>query len=150
MQHLSGQLTAAGVPWRLIRKTWNTARPKLVSASGSGVAVNPYNGTTEYNYAVKHNPMAFFTDTQNKNIYPMTNFWTDLTNGNVGRYNWITPDQYNEMHSSLPSGFTYQWHRLDGQPGGHRRRRQLPVHRHSQDHGVAAYQDHRRDHHLDG
>ena len=51
--------------------------------------------------------MAFFTDTQNKNCYPLTNFWTDLANNNIGRYNWITPDQYNEMHSSLPSGYTY-------------------------------------------
>jgi hypothetical protein len=51
--------------------------------------------------------MAFFTDTQNKNCYPLTNFWADLTNNNIGRYNWITPDQYNEMHSSLPSGYTY-------------------------------------------
>ena len=51
--------------------------------------------------------MAFFTDTQNKNCYALTNFWTDLTNNNIGRYNWITPDQYNEWHSSLPGGYTY-------------------------------------------
>ena len=106
VQHLSGQLTAAGIPWRTYQEDIQYSSSELASASGSGVPVNPYNGTTDYNYAVKHNPMAFFTDTQNKNCYPLTNFWTDLTN-NIGRYNWITPDQYNEMHSSLPSGYTY-------------------------------------------
>ena len=106
-QHLSGQLTAAGIPWRSYQEDVEYSSSSTVSASGGSGWVNPYNGTTQYSYAVKHNPMAFFTDTQNKNCYPMTNLWTDLTNNNVGRYNWITPDQYNEMHSSLPSGYTY-------------------------------------------
>jgi hypothetical protein len=105
-QHLSAQLTAAGVAWRSYQEDLEYSSSSTVSASGTG-KVNPYNGTTQYSYAVKHNPMAFFTDTQNKYCYPMTNFWTDLTNNNIGRYNWITPDQYNEMHSSLPSGYTY-------------------------------------------
>ena len=26
----------------------------------------------------------------------------------MAKYNWITPDQYNEMHSPLSGGFTYQ------------------------------------------
>jgi hypothetical protein len=107
VQHLSGQLTTAGVPWRCYQEDVEYSSSSLVSASGSGKPVNPYNGTTDYNYAVKHNPMAFFTDTQNQNVYPLTNFWKDLTNNGIGRYNWITPDQYNEMHSSLPSGYTY-------------------------------------------
>jgi phosphatidylinositol-3-phosphatase len=105
--HLSGQLTTAGIAWRSYQEDLQYSSSELVSASGSTGSVNPYNGTTEYSYAVKHNPMAFYTDTQNKNVYPMTNFWSDLTNNNIGRYNWITPDQYNEMHSSLPSGYTY-------------------------------------------
>lgn len=107
VQHLSGQLTAAGIPWRTYQEDLEFCKSSLVSASGTNNVVNPYNGTTEYNYAVKHNPMAFFTDTQNKNVYPLTNFWSDLSNGNIGRYNWITPDQYNEMHSALPHGFHY-------------------------------------------
>jgi len=107
VQHLSAQLTAAGIPWRTYQEDVQYSSSEEVSASGSGVPVNPYNGTAEYNYGVKHNPMAFFTDTQNKNCYALTNFWTDLTNNNIGRYNWITPDQYNEWHSSLPGGYTY-------------------------------------------
>lgn len=106
-QHLSGQLTTAGVSWRDYQEDVQYSPSELVSASGSGVPVNPYNGTTEYDYAVKHNPMAFFTDTQNQNCQPLTNFWTDLADNRVGRYNWITPDQLNEMHSSLPAGFNY-------------------------------------------
>ena len=78
------------------------------SASGTNGPVNPYNGTTQFNYAVKHNPMAFFTDTATQNVYPLAQFFVDLNNNTVGRYNWITPDQYNEAHSALNGGFTYQ------------------------------------------
>ncbi len=77
------------------------------SASGTNGPVNPYNGTTQYNYAVKHNPMAFFADTALQNVYPLAQFFTDLNNNAVGQYNWITPDQYNDAHSSLNGGFTY-------------------------------------------
>jgi hypothetical protein len=104
--HLSGQLTAAGIVWKDYQEDVQYSSSAAVSASGTG-SVNIYNGTTEYSYAVKHNPMEFFTDTQDKNVYRLDQFFTDLSAGNVGRYNWITPDQYNEMHSSLPSGFTY-------------------------------------------
>ena len=107
VMHLSGELMAAGIPWRSYQEDVQYSASSIISASGSGVPVNPYNGSTLYSYAVKHNPMAFFTDTQYRNCYPLTNFWTDLTNNNIGRYNWITPDLYNEMHNSLSSGFTY-------------------------------------------
>jgi hypothetical protein len=78
------------------------------SASGTNGPVNPYNGSTQFNYAVKHNPMAFFADTALQNVYPLAQLFLDLNNGTVGRYNWITPDQYNDAHSSLNGGFTYQ------------------------------------------
>ena len=51
--------------------------------------------------------MAFYTDTQIQNVYTLTNFLTDLTNNAVGRYNWITPNQYNDLHSALTGGYTY-------------------------------------------
>jgi hypothetical protein len=107
VQHLCAQLTAARVPWKNYQEDVEYSSSEEQSASGSGVPVNPYNGTTDFNYAVKHNPMAFFADTQNRNCYPLTNFWTDLASSNIGRYNWISPDQYNEMHSTLPGGFIY-------------------------------------------
>jgi len=112
--HLSAQLTAAGIAWRCYQEDLEYSKSSLLSASGAGVAPNPYNGTTEYNYAVKHNPMAFFPDTQNQNCYTFKRFWTDLAENKVGRYNWITPDQYNEMHSSLPHGYIYHGTKFRG------------------------------------
>ena len=107
VMHVSGQLTAAGIPWKTYQEDVEYSSSEEKSASGSGKPVNPYNGTTQYNYGVKHNPMAFFPDTQNQNCYPMTNLWADLANNNVGRYNWITPDQYNEWHSAVSGTYTY-------------------------------------------
>ena len=84
---------------------------------------NPYNGSHQYNYAVKHNPPAFFPATnggtattpdtttsnpQAQNYAPLQQLATDLANNTVAQFNWITPDQFNEMHSSLTGGFTYQ------------------------------------------
>jgi hypothetical protein len=66
-----------------------------------------YYGTGQYNYAVKHNPVAFFPDTQLQNVYPLAQLFDDLNNNAVGRYNWITPNQYNDAHSTLNGGFTY-------------------------------------------
>jgi hypothetical protein len=105
--HLSGQLTTAGVQWRSYQEDVQYSSSPLVSASGSGVPVNPYNGTNLFAYAVKHNPMQFFPDTQKLHVFPLTNFWTDLTNNKIGRYNWLTPDLYNDMHNPMPGGFKY-------------------------------------------
>ena len=112
--HLTGQLNAAGIPWKNYQEDYQYSTSVLKSVSGTGgtsngltVAVNPYNGTTQYNYAVKHNPMAFFTDTATQNVEQMSQLQTDLTANTVGRYNWITPNQYNDMHSALTGGFTY-------------------------------------------
>jgi hypothetical protein len=106
--HLVGQLTAAGIPWKDYQEDVQLSASPTNSASGTNGPVNAYNGTTEYNYAVKHNPMAFFADSAVKNVYPLSQLFPDLSNNTVGRYNWITPDQYNEAHSSLNGGFTYQ------------------------------------------
>ena len=91
----------------------------LTSFSGtSSTYTNPYNGSHQWNYAAKHDPMVFFTDTNGGNnstatnplsqhYAPLQQLVTDLTNNSVARYNWITPDQYNDMHSSLNTSFTY-------------------------------------------
>src|SRR5207253_10658913 len=83
------------------------ASSPIHSASGTNGPVNPFNGSTQYNYAVKHNPMAFFADTQLQNVYPLAQLFDDLNNNTVRRYNWITPNQYNDAHSSLNGGFSY-------------------------------------------
>jgi hypothetical protein len=91
----------------------------LSSFSGTFASgTNAYNGTNQYNYAAKHNPQVFFTDTNGGNnsttsnpfaqdYAPLQQLSTDLANNTVAQYNWITPDQYNDMHTALTNGFVY-------------------------------------------
>jgi hypothetical protein len=106
--HLTGQLNAAGISWKNYQEDVELSLSPTNSASGTNGPVNPYNGTTQYNYAVKHNPMAFFSDSAALNVYPLAQLFLDLDSNAVGRYNWVTPDQYNDAHSPLNGGFTYQ------------------------------------------
>jgi hypothetical protein len=77
---------------------------------------NQWNGSNQYNYAVKHNPMAFFTDSNGGNdattanparlqYAPLQQLLTDLATGNVADYNWITPNQFNDQHTTLSGGY---------------------------------------------
>lgn len=91
----------------------------LTNFSGTSPSyTNPYNGAHQYDYAAKHNPMLFFSDTNGGNngtntnpltskYAPLQQLLTDLKNNTVARYNWITPNQFNDMHSTLSGGFTY-------------------------------------------
>jgi len=106
--HLTGQFNAAGISWKNYEEDVQLSLSPTNSASGTNGPVNPYYGTTQYNYAVKHNPMAFFADTATQNVYPLSQLFLDLATHTVGKYNWITPNQYNDAHSSLSGGFTYQ------------------------------------------
>jgi phosphatidylinositol-3-phosphatase len=113
--HFTGQLTTAGVPWKNYQENVSLSSSPEVSASGTSTTViNPYYHTGQYNYGVKHNPMAFFTDTDTKNVYELSNLFTDLNNNTVGRYNWITPNQYDDAHSALNGSFTYAGHTWTG------------------------------------
>lgn len=106
--HLTAQMNAAGVSWKNYQEDVELSASPKKSASGNDGPVNAFNGTTQYNYAVKHNPMAFFADTALQNVYPLAQLFDDLKNNSVGQYNWITPDQFNDAHSTLSGGFTYQ------------------------------------------
>ena len=133
-QHLVSFLTAAGKTWKsyqedidlttvggqlvnvpLPRDQWTVP---LVSSSGTFApgSFNAYNGSNQFNYAAKHNPMVFFTDTNGGNdtspanpfsgqYAPLPQLLTDLANDSVADYNWITPDQYNDMHTGLTGGY---------------------------------------------
>ena len=105
--HLSAQLNGAGVPWKNYQEDVQLSTSPTKSVSGTNGPVNPWNGTTQFNYAAKHNPMVFFTDTAQQNVYPLGQLLVDLNNNTVGKYNWITPDQYNDAHSTLNGGFAY-------------------------------------------
>jgi hypothetical protein len=52
--------------------------------------------------------MAFFSDTAIQNVYSLAQLFLDLSNNNAAQYNWITPNQYDDAHSALNGGFTYQ------------------------------------------
>ena len=60
--------------------------------------------------------MVFFTDTNggndatpanplSSNYAPLQQLFTDLANDNVAEYNWITPNQFNDMHTGLTGGY---------------------------------------------
>jgi hypothetical protein len=105
--HLTSQLNTAGISWRNYEEDVQLSSGPTVSASGtSGTVINPYYHTGAYGYAAKHNPMVFFTDTQTQNVKALTNLAADLANNSVARYNWITPNLYNDQHTGL-SSFTY-------------------------------------------
>jgi hypothetical protein len=133
-EHLATLLTKAGKTWRSyqedidlvsvggqltnvpqMRDQWTVP---LVSMSGTFAPgyVNQFNGSNQYNYASKHNPMIFFSDTSGGNdlttanplrtqYAPLQQFFTDLANNDVADYNWITPNQYNDMHTTLAAGY---------------------------------------------
>jgi hypothetical protein len=89
----------------------------LVSFSGTSTNyVNPYNGTHQFNFACKHTGQLFFpatngstvntADTSTTNVAashypPLPQLATDLANNTQAAYNVITPDQFNDMHTSL-------------------------------------------------
>jgi prepilin-type processing-associated H-X9-DG protein len=134
-QHLSTLLTKAGKTWKsyqedidLMRSAsgqlidvplpQNLRTSPIVSFSGIFAPgyLNEYNDANQFNYAVKHNPMAFFTDTNGGNdittsnplagLYaPLQQLAFDLAEDRVADYNWITPNQFNDQHTALTAGF---------------------------------------------
>lgn len=131
--HLATLLTNAGKTWKSYQEDTdlipNGAKfdnvpvapsqytVPLTSHSGTFVdGVNQFNGSNQYNYAAKHNPMVFFADTNGGNnstpsnplashYAPLQQLFTDLENNTVADYNWITPNQYNDQHTALTGGY---------------------------------------------
>jgi hypothetical protein len=126
--HLSSYLQQAGHTWKSYQEDIDTDSAGNVlpqsqwispinNRSGTYTTVaNSYNGSRQYDYAVKHNPMAFFTDTNGGNnatssnpaavhYAPLQQLQTDLNNNIVAQYNWITPSQFNDMHTALSGGY---------------------------------------------
>lgn len=135
-QHLSGLLQKVGRTWKSYQEDIDLATASsgkltnvplsqaqwispIMSLSGTfdpSSPLNAYNDSLQYNYAVKHNPMAFFTDTNGGNntttsnplrfnYAPIQQLAFDLADDRVADYNWITPDQYDDQHSALTGGF---------------------------------------------
>lgn len=128
-QHLSAFLTKARRTWRSYQEdtdvdTTNVPLPRsawtvpLFSVSGhfAEPGLNAYDYSTQYNYASKHNPMVFFTDTNGgcdtttsnplrAQYAPLQQLAIDLRDDRVADYNWVSPDQHNDMHTSLSNGY---------------------------------------------
>ena len=107
---VNGQLTNVVLP----QDQWTVPLKNLSGVFGSGV--NQFYGTNQYNYAAKHNPQVYFTDSNGGNdltpanllsskYAPLQQFFTDLANNTVADYNWITPNQFNDMHTALSAGY---------------------------------------------
>jgi len=91
---------------------------KRFSGTSNPDYTNPYNGSHQYNFAPKHDGQLFFTATNGGNDFspsnpeakyyaPLQQLQTDLDNNTIAKYSVITPDQFNDMHSSLNTNFTY-------------------------------------------
>jgi hypothetical protein len=135
-QHLTGFLERAGHTWRsyqedidlttngggnlvnvpLARSGWTVPLKSFSGNFDPASPLNEYNATLQYNYAGKHNPQIFFTDTngngdptaanpQSQSYAPLQQLAFDLEHDRMADYNWITPDQYNDQHSGLKNGF---------------------------------------------
>lgn len=108
----SGKLTSVVAP----QSQWTVP---LNNFSGTSSAyINPYNGSNQYNFAAKHDGQLFYTATNGGNdttpsnpevshYDPLQQLSSDLSSNAVGKYNLITPDQYNDAHTALTGGFTY-------------------------------------------
>ncbi len=133
-QHLVTLLTQAGKTWKSYQEDidlatvggqlTNVVLPQdqwtVPISSFSGVFApgnfNQFNGSNQFNYAAKHNPMVFFTDSSGGNdptpanplrtqYAPLQQLFTDLANNTVADYNWITPNQFNDQHTTLAGGY---------------------------------------------
>lgn len=86
--NIARDLTAAG-------KTWKEYSENLPSVGYTGDDVN--------GYTRHHNPMSYYSDTRNnqaeaKNLVPLTQFKTDLTNHTLPNYSFIVPNNKDDAH----------------------------------------------------
>jgi phosphatidylinositol-3-phosphatase len=132
--HLVRLMTHAGKTWRsyqedidlatvggvlvnqvLPKNQWTVPLTSFRGNFGSGT-VNQFNLSTQYDYAAKHNPQVFFSDSNggndptpdnplSHNYAPLQQLFVDLARNEVADYTWITPNQHNDMHTPLTGGF---------------------------------------------
>ncbi|HEV8448211.1 MAG TPA: alkaline phosphatase family protein [Gemmatimonadaceae bacterium] len=133
--HLTGLLQDAGRTWRsyqedvdlpkdaaghfinipLPRDQWTVPLKSFSGNYAAGYA-NAFDVSSQLNYAAKHNPMVFFTNTNggndltpsnplSQNYAPLQQLFMDLAADQVAEYNWITPNQFNDMHTALAAGY---------------------------------------------
>ncbi len=94
--HLVTLLQTSGISWK--------AYEENIDANGTDTCPLTDSGL----YAVRHDPFVYFDDVTNSldpnsanciaHVRPYTELATDLTNGTVARYNFITPNLCDDMH----------------------------------------------------
>jgi hypothetical protein len=135
-QHLTGLLQKAGKTWKSYQEDtdlqtnaagqlinipraptqWTVPLTSFSGTFGPSPFLNESNDTLQYNYAPKHNPQVFFSDTNGGNnatpsnplshhYAPLQALASDLAANRIADYVWITPNQYNDQHTSLHNGF---------------------------------------------
>lgn len=63
-----------------------------------------YLGASSGNYAMKHDPFMYYTDIRNNparcaaHVVPFTQFYVDMSGGQVPNFVWITPNMCNDTH----------------------------------------------------
>jgi hypothetical protein len=100
--HLAAQLQQAGITWKSYQEDISGTNCPLASSG---------------KYAAKHDPFVFFGDVTNNNdaassnciahIRPFSELATDLQNGAVAAYNFITPNLCDDMHGDPSCGSSY-------------------------------------------
>jgi hypothetical protein len=90
--NLVRELLAAGKTW----KGYGEGLPSVGYTGGDW----SFNGCKGY---VRHFPLAYLTDVQDSavqkvNLVPFTQFATDLANGTLPNYSFVTPDGCNDLH----------------------------------------------------
>src|SRR5258708_7896904 len=104
-----------------IQQIFQNPNAPFINSLVNGTATAVINGSAvqiskQVAYAAKHNPPVCFTDTNgghnatptnplSTRYAPLQQLQIDLANNTVANYNWITPDQYNDMHPALTGGF---------------------------------------------
>jgi phosphatidylinositol-3-phosphatase len=94
-RNLVDQLEAAGISW----KVYLQGLPAPCSASVK----------TRGAYAKKHNPFEYFDDIANdpvrcSKLVPLTQLSTDIADGTLPQFVWITPDLDHDMHGAGEGG----------------------------------------------
>ena len=161
-QHLSAFLTKARRTWGRIRRTptWTYHQHRRCRRAAwtvplfnlSGVftdgGLNGYNYSTQYNYAAKHNPMVFFTDTDGgcdtttsnpmrTHYAPLQQLALDLQRRRRRRLQLDYPEPVQRQHTGLTQRLRrLTRHTEQRRPRGYRAGRQFPGPHRPVDHGV--------------
>jgi hypothetical protein len=111
--HLTALMTRAGISWRNYSE--NISGTTCPLTQNTFLAIPAENGIpwTQGNlYASRHDPFIYFADNTDNfspasptciaHVRPFTQFAGDLAHDRVARYNFITPNLCDDMHSGCP------------------------------------------------